>query len=35
MGILKNPYVKAFLVTVVTIIIIQKVEPLRKLVYGA
>jgi hypothetical protein len=35
MGILKNPYVKAFLVTVITLAIIQRVEPLRKLVYGA
>jgi hypothetical protein len=35
MGILKNPYVKAFLVTVVTLFIVQRVEPIRKLVYGA
>lgn len=35
MGILKHPVVKIVIVVLVTIFALQKIEPLRKLVYGA
>lgn len=35
MGILKHPVIKVVLIVLVTVFALQKIEPLRKLVYGA
>lgn len=34
-GFFSNPYVKAILVTVFALFVIQRIEPVRKFIYGA